>query len=94
MDEKAKPLSGMELMASNLLRALGLDPVKLTAEFNTRIEQFEAGIKALNAALAAINVRLDTIEAQQAKILSLLEQEKAASVREPEHKSDGAAAGA
>lgn len=86
----------MELMASNLLKALGIDPEKLTQEFTTRIEQFEQGLKALNNSLVQINERQERIERMQLQILSLIEtqQGKTASVREPitEQIEHGAAA--
>ena len=59
-------------MAANLLRVMGLDPEKLTAEFQTRVQAFEQGIAALNSALIQINTRLDAIEATQREIIFLL----------------------
>lgn len=80
--------SGMELMAANLLRALGIDPEKLTKEFQERITQFEQGLAALNKSLAEINERdarmekeIIAIRAMQREILNRLEG-KPASVGE------------
>lgn len=85
MDQsQTKKPSGMELMASNLLRALGIDPEKLTAEFTHRIEQFEQGLTALNNSLVQINQRQERTERMLLEILSRLEKQGSpASVREP-----------
>lgn len=55
-------MGGMELMAANVLKALGIDPDALKTEFEGRVKQFEQNISALNASLAQINERLSRIE--------------------------------
>jgi hypothetical protein len=86
---KTKP-SGMEMMAANLLRALGIDPEKLTKEFQERIAQFEQGLQALNNSLVQINQRMDRIEKMQQEILTRLEGKTASDTRAIEHRPNGA----
>lgn len=52
---------GLEMMASTLLNAFGVNPDEIKKEAVTRIEQFESNVAILNATQTAILANLKNI---------------------------------
>lgn len=55
-------MNGMEMMVASLLRAAGLDPVKIQVQVLEHADKFQKSLELLNAQLALISARLEAIE--------------------------------
>lgn len=47
-------MKGMEMMVVNMLKGMGFDPDAIMRDVSQKVEQFEAGMKALNETLLNI----------------------------------------